>query len=310
MMTASAASSSSGKRLLAVAVLSRHGPRNPFPFPVTVHGVTGDGEMNDWGHEMMCLLGKKIRQTYHPRLSRSSSPAGHVDVHAMSSPSKRCVQSAMDTLSGLTPGTQVPVEEDPLLAIKTQPMRAEFLRVHESFGDVIASAIPDPKPDQDAETQVRTVIQHCDNVHIWIANGNPLPDSLSPQVRDRMSQYMRAYYDHNYLEPMFRRSSCQLVMQVITSDLTLAANSYRPTILLYNTHDAMIDMLMYELMGHLPDGPAQQPFAASLTFELEQEEKEDGNRVIHVWYNKEVHLFPGEKIMNLPLRDFEVKWTA
>lgn len=281
--------SRSTSRLLAVAVFSRHGERNPSEFPVTVFNVTGDALLTARGHEGMRRLGQKIRDRYQQFFTAVHDP----DIRVKVSPFPRCSESAEDTLKGLVPGTEVPIETDRKLLIRFEAPTDQFLAVHHTYADITASVYKDkPQHEDDVNTVVMNTLIHSDNVRTCVDIGRPIPDSITSQMVERMREYL-AQYVRSLIstEEELRKRALGFITTVVT-DLLTAADSGKAAILIYNSHDVNIDYIL-TFMNFLPEGPARQPYAATLTFEL-HEDMESKDRLIHMWYNKEVDLYPGQ----------------
>lgn len=242
----------------------------------------------------MRRLGERIRQHYDQQFYSQSEP----DIIVKSSPYSRCVESAAKTLQGLDPGSKVQVQKDPVLLFTYIDPPDDFLQSYkQTYADLIAAAGVDTSVDN---FMLHNVL-HCDNVHNCLLIGKPIPEYVTREILDQMDDFVQSCVVSFTRIPGFLNMKVKGIVTAILNDLTSAAEQNQRSIFVLNTHDLHIDFLLL-VLHVLPGGPAKQPFAATLTFEL-HEELESKERIIKLWYNKEVESFPGELIRTVTLTD-------
>lgn len=295
-------------RLLSVCTFTRYGQRHPYTMPVTHWNVTGNGSLTESGRQQMTRLGQKARERYQEQLFSKSEP----DIIAKSSVIPRCAESAALTLQGLSPGSQVEVEKDPVFRFNYVDPPEDFLSTYKAkyanLISMVGEEVLDRRFQQDNVARdtsiddfVLQLMIHCDNVRHSMAIGLPVPNFVKGELLEQIHDYLHCNLKALTRNPGLLKSEVSRVVTAILTILTTAADRERPTILVINSHDLLVDWILMALYVE-PERHSHQPPAATITFEL-HEDIRTKERVIKMWHMKDVESFPGELIRTVTPTD-------
>ena len=262
----------SPSKLVSVAVISRHGQRTPSSMQdFNLSDSDADGHLTGKGVEDMKQFGGQFRAFYSDFFKD-----GMPEIVAKSSTKQRCVDSAASFVSGLNPEVNISVVSSGMLtfprpdcpaviSVMNQILASEeysiFLQRHQDLG--ISTEKTLKRSQQISNKKISKLAEY---ITIKLANGETLPDGISAPSLQHFRALEALYMCSISSSQQLMHLQIETLMQDV---LRMLQEARGPRIVVYNTHDIIIDMIA-RTMGAFADGRLQ-PYAASFILESHQD---------------------------------------
>ena len=285
----------SATRLVSVAVISRHGQRTSVGMKAIEEGLFDDvnGQLTDNGRQQLQLLGQMVKTRYSVLFEKQMP-----EITVKSSGIKRCVDSATSVVSGITDASvSVTIDNRLLLfpnttcpsnvALMMQVVESEEIgNLVERFSDIQEVA----EKSLRKEVNSLDLMLFSDAITTNDGNGEEVPKGITDHLVQRMNEF-EATFMHAMVA---NRQLVQTWIGPFYSDLFNAfQNTEQSRLLIYGTHDVMIDGISRTLDATPPC--TRPPYAASFIFELHQNVS-TGQKFVAAFYWTPGDQFPGSPV--------------